>query len=227
MSKRCGFFGAECYDFIHYLARILYAMKYKVLIIDQSADRALESSIPLPDGYMIELDSTIDYRGVYYAGRYMMEYEEQYDYILIYYGISGQRFVKVNWLFLVDDGDVRVRKGIDGILPCCDKLLLPGSQKKTEDGYDSEFPVSIYLGPVPGGSQHEELVLPACNMDVVVVEIEDIILKLYCQSNGLFKFGKISNSYKDLLTKVVTSLLEGEVNGKRIRQAFRVAERGR
>ena len=158
MSKKCGFFGAECFDLIHYLSRILKAMHAKVLIVDQSDDRSLETSVPLPEGYNMAADITVEYRGVDYAGRYMLKYDRDYDFILLYFGHKGQRFIKVDWLFLIDNADIRISKSLEVMAPSFENFLKPANNiGKTEEGFTPGYPVHIYMSPVKINTRYENL----------------------------------------------------------------------
>lgn len=226
MSKKCGFFGAECYDLIHYMARILHAMHAKVLIVDQSDDRSLETSVPLPSGYRIELDHVVDYRGVDFAGRYLLRYDRDYDFILIYFGHKGQRFVEVDWLFLIDNADVRITGSIDDMAPFYEKMLKSTDESRADEGFMPGYPVNIYMSPVRINTQYAKLKVPLENWDMVILEQDDIIMRVLCQHNGVFKFNGLSGGYKDLLYRIFVSIY-GPFSEKKAKQAFKEAERGR
>lgn len=225
MASKIGFYGAECYDTIHYLSRILKCMNYHVLLIDRSLDRSLQSSIPLPAGYRQEPDMLVEYRGVYFAEQFIYSYEDKFDFILIYFGRTGQRIMQLNWLFLMDDGDVRVRNALKGLSGKTQKILSHSSTGLA-GGYDPSYPVFVSLGLVPLNAEKKSLGIPVGNCETVKVDTDDYILRLYCQQNELFTFRDITGAYQDFLYRIIQNITCCS-DLKLLKRAYKAAERGK
>ena len=227
MAIKIGFYGAECYDLLQYVSRVLKSFKYKVLMIDQSVDKGLESTIPIPEGLKKDIGVVLDYRGIDYTDRYMKAYSKYYDYIIVYYGRGVQRLLKTDWMFVVDDGDVRTTKNIHEVMNMMPVILADSKATRKEDGYNPVEPVCIALGPIAKNVSFSKYPVSKDNIETVEMDMDDILFKYHCQLNNVFKFDKISSGYHDLLFKIIISILEKKYTSKEIKKVFKNAERGK
>lgn len=226
MAIKIGFYGADCYDLVQYLSRVLFKFKYKVLMIDRSQDKGLESTIPIPKGLEKSNDTVMEYRGVDYSDRYMKSFNKYYDYIILYYGRGAQRILKSDWMVIVDDGDIRTTRSIQDVMQKMPVILSESKATKSEDGYEPAEPVCISLGPIARNISFEQYAVSKQNIDMAEMDMDDLTLKCYCQLNNIYKFDKLSGSYHDLLYKIVISVLEKEYKSREIKQVFKAAEKG-
>lgn len=230
MAIKCGFYGGEAYDLIHYVSRVLLALGHSIVLIDQSQDRALESSIALPVDYNIENDQLVEYRGVMFAGRYMKTYDKHFDYIFLYYGRSKAKVINLDWLVIINDGDARTNNKIEGIMKVSSILLENSKATKKDDCYVPKEPICLSLSPMAKNVSFEQFnryPVSRTNMDTAVIDTDDLILKHCCQVDGMFKFNGISSDYNNIIEKLSESFLEKEVSAKDFKKAYKLAERGK
>jgi hypothetical protein len=100
-----GFIGIETYDIILYTAKLLYNLKKKVLVIDQSESEALTFCIPIPDTMNAKL-TKINFSNIeFIKDRSALEFVCEYDYILIDFGFSlhNKEVIHCSQLFFVTD----------------------------------------------------------------------------------------------------------------------------
>lgn len=108
MSTRAnilGFLGIEAYDLILYLTKLLYHLEKKVLLIDYSESGALACCIPVPDGLNPKITRISCTLMDFIKERKRLEYEDDYDYILIDFGFqtNHKELDNCSVLYLVTD----------------------------------------------------------------------------------------------------------------------------
>lgn len=88
-AKVLGFYGIEIYDIIIYSSLLISNMGKKVLVIDNSDNKALSHCIVLPKN-MEDKDTIIEYRGLDYSlDNNFLKYINDYDYIFVDYGFNS------------------------------------------------------------------------------------------------------------------------------------------
>ena len=108
MSTRAnilGFLGIEAYDLILYLTKLLYHLEKKVLLIDNSESGALTCCIPVPDTLNPRTTKISCTLMDFIKERNVLEYQEEYDYILIDFGFqtNHKELDNCSVLYLITD----------------------------------------------------------------------------------------------------------------------------
>lgn len=230
MAIKVNFSGVPCYDFIQYVARVLYCSGYSVLLVDFSNDRSLEESIPIPSGIL--QGHTIDYCGLRYAKDYYIKYELEYDYILYYYGQGAITHMKAHWQFVLVNSE---EHSINCMLNEVSKyelynlVLYNSSKEEAEYPLDNSYPVVVYLDMV---TRKKELIKSKLsdslseNFKICELTYNDYELRLLSQTENVVRFSKLSTEYKELIKQCCLALLRCDED-KEFLQKYKLAERGK
>ncbi|BCK00626.1 hypothetical protein [Anaerocolumna chitinilytica] len=99
-----GFAGTDSYDLIIYLAAMLTAAKRKILLSDNSCQKALTFCVPLSDA-KVRNRTEICYKGINFLQDINLVPSEEYDFVLADYGnnVNHLGLQGCNTLFLVTD----------------------------------------------------------------------------------------------------------------------------
>ncbi len=104
-ANTVGFLGIETYDLILYISKLLLNLNQKVLVIDNSETEALTCCVPIPESLNPKI-SKINYRNIdFVKERSVMEYIDDYDYILIDFGFktTHKDIKSCSFVYLVTD----------------------------------------------------------------------------------------------------------------------------
>jgi hypothetical protein len=104
-ANAVGFLGIETYDLILYMSKLLLNLNQKVLIIDNSETEALTCCVPIPESLNPKI-SKINFRNIdFVKERSILEYMEDYDYILIDFGFktTHKDIKNCSFVYLVTD----------------------------------------------------------------------------------------------------------------------------
>lgn len=224
MSQDCmmiGFAGVDKQDIVLYVARILYHLGKRVLIVDQSDSMAVKSSIPCP----VELEkSMIEYRGMYFVnGR---AYEEDlkesihkygFDYIIMDYGFGFEDEVLCRLdqvIYVIDQQKHNVERLIHMIDNKCGHISLV---IRDAVGHKSGMRNLI---------RHPKLNSIHKNRIFIIYQDElDTICKIKCQYEIAFSFSKLSAPAQNTLKELTREIVPG-LDKKTFLSAYSKAKRG-
>lgn len=218
-NKMIGFLGAEKYDILLYLSRILYRLNKKVLLVDYAENRALTYCVPAPRVITIQKEC-INYQGIdflvepIYAE--LMEVKEQYDIILIDFGfqVYSKLLSECGQIYLCMDQQLhnimqlRPIQQMEELANQCYLLL--------RQIYDCKIGSNYLL---------EELGLPLKASQVFTYYQDSLDMK-YCidsQYNHTFQFSHISRGLKSCLLFILRNVLPSLTEQQR-KNAYRVAK---
>lgn len=230
MAKKAGFYGAPCYDLINYVARILTQLGKSVLMLDVSADQSLSCSVPLPDAYD---GSEFDYRDVTFS---LIEPEYMgmdYEVVLYYFGADPEIVRPVDYAFCITSAEQHVIADVNAVR---DRIVYDDSASDDVNGVRGMvcFPRNktnmVALGPgVDLRARYIAQLLDIPKRELILVDMDEgaILCRLSCQYDAAFRFRRLSPDYKELLYRVCSTLCGEELDTKRYRKAYRLAERGR
>ncbi|SHO47036.1 hypothetical protein [Anaerocolumna xylanovorans] len=125
-AKRMGFAGTDSYDLIMYLAVLLIASDKKVLLVDNSLQKALSCCVPPVDMTSVK-ERKACYRGLdIQKETYMEVMGEEYDYVLADFGQEmNQKALKTcDTVFLVTDTRLHNMTGIEYFRGAWDNTCL-------------------------------------------------------------------------------------------------------
>lgn len=214
MSIKIAFLGIESYDIIHYFSRLLKNLEYSVLVIDESKESEILTSVPIPKGEDFELClCTINYREIDFTKYWKKNEVSKYDYVLTCFGtnLNEELLQKHDYLFYVTDLQIQNIKRIQY------------TRKKLIDKSPQQYLViRDFLGV-----KKKRFIERECKFNESHYLSEDITdrkLMLECQYNTVFTFRKASPDLKELLIDMYE--LDKEID-KKFRKAFKRAERGK
>lgn len=232
-NKMIAFLGADKYDILLYLSRILSRLNQKVLLVDYSENRALTYCIPTPqirqEILMVRENSgiqmghscdCINYQGVDFLVEpkysYLMKIKEKYDIILIDFGFQVYS---------------KLLKECGQIYLCIDQQLHNIMQLKPIKQLGAEIESKCYLlfrqvydCKISSMYLMEELDLEVAPERVFQYYQDSQDMK-YCidsQYNHSFQFAHISRGLKSCLLFVVRHLLP-QVPEQQRKSAYRTA----
>lgn len=240
-SKMLGFLGAEKYDILLYLSKILCRLNQKVLLVDYSENRALTYCIPAPEGeqklytvqksrrirYQIEgeqdkQEECISYQGIDFVIEPMygslMELSQSYDVILVDFGFQSYS---------------KLITACDKIYLCLDQQLHHIMQLKPLKQMEAEIKEKCYLlfRQVYDCKISAAYLLEELSMDLpkeqVFLYYEEAMDMKYCidsQYNHTFYFMKISRELKSCLLFLIRTMLP-ELPDHDVKSAYRMASR--
>lgn len=208
MDHKCnviGFIGADKYDLILYLARILYHLQKRVLVIDLSESGALHACLRYPEGLK---DTVIEHRGVYYLfGRkfnsdflnpsYIKDlYDSAYDYVLIDFGFQKYQDPGCDRIIYVVDQQLQNIKRLYDI-SCMKKSLIVRDM--------TDYKIKPELIVCEAGLSD----LAARNIYLTFHDEWDMGCKLNCQYNHRIRFNKLSVQLRKALKEIITDMVPG------------------
>ncbi len=229
MANKIGFFGTPCYDLIHYVARTLYQTGEAgdILLVDVSRNQSLTCSIPYPEGY--ELDKEIDYRGITFAPFLKKDMFLDYETVLIYFGLE-EPAISVDYAFLITDCELHNIADVQGVMP---NIRFAKNLHQVGEEQDVFAPgICNLLTMGYGAGEREKFVAAQLGIDLAnafAVDYDDATMecRLFCQYDIEFKFTRISDVYKELIEKIVKTILDGKITRKEYKQAAKLAEKGK
>jgi hypothetical protein len=212
-SKMIGFVGIEKYEIIHYLSRILFHLQQKVLLLDQSSERALACSIPVLYPGNKEI---MDYNGVDVAEGLSTEAIGwlDYDYILVDLGFQVKHplLAVCDEVYLVSDLQLHNIRNLSA-------LSLEKHQERfliLKTFFANQInPRYIYEEMTP-------LMIREENSYALSLEEKDYENCLQCQYQNRISIKRISKGMKRMLCE----MLSADFTKVQIDRAFRMAERG-
>lgn len=208
----CGFYGIDSYDIIHYLSRIFKNLNKKVLLVDQSCNKALFESISKPEN--LKGNSLVSYRDIDYMNEYEDNQASNYDYIFIDFGLNDKdKTIICDKLFLLTDlqvHNVNYIKRIYRVSNIKSKVIIIRNAIKCK--IKPEFILS-QMGRTIHNSSY-----------VIYEDFLDQESKIKCQYNDKIIFNRLSPMFKSSLKKIVID--EFKYNKKDIKKAYRLAARG-
>lgn len=225
MAIKVGFYGAECYDLIHYVSRTLYHMDVgSILLLDISANQSLTCSIPYPEGYT---DDEIDYRGITFSSRPTQEMMLDYDIVLIYFGYEPSHW-RVDYAFIVSSCQLHEVAAAQETLEYIKFTGLP-QEEKTETYLKGVLNL-IVLGS--GATTRERFIaqqmqIPLSRCQAIDLDDVNMECRLFCQYDVCFKFIRISEIYKEVIEKMCMTIAGNKANAKLLKKAIKIAERGK
>lgn len=210
-----GFVGIDCYDIIHYLARILCKLQKKVLLVDQSTKEALTYSVPIPKD--MDLSNIITYRQVDFTRAYRKDMLEEYDYIFMNFGDN---------------------KFCPEIEECEDLFIVTDQQGHNAAALSTYFEkqrkqsITAIIRNVVKCKIKPEFIIKLMEMNpdespyyVMDADPIDQQLMLSCQYDQVFRFKKLSPNFKKMLYEILIDKLKFDI--KEVKQAFKKAEKGK
>lgn len=211
-----GYIGIENFEMMLYLARILNKLKQKVLLIDLTADQDLASCIPVPIG-LDPSDDVISYYGVDFTkAAPSSDMLNEYDVVLISFGFNISAEIKY-----------------------CNRIVYAVNQMLHNINRVAALaPISAYEKHLIIKDMVSSKITPEYIADCLKLEIKpeniitldfdevDMKYKILAQHDSLFTFSRITNKAKRYLITTVREL-NPEVTEKELREAYRLAERGR
>lgn len=220
LSKKIGFLGINSYDMIAYLTRILVKLETikngNIACIDATLDKSLVGSIPNIEGY----EHVIDYRGIDYLLDDKISKIKQEEYQYIFY----------------DFGKNKHHKQLN---ECGVLYLVTDLQKQNIEFFQNlniDLRISLYviIRDVVPGKINEKYVIHQMQQYgnsilksyIIKFDYIDYSNKLIMQHNNIFKFNRLSNSYKDVLIDMVEQLCEEVEQNSSILKALKKAEKG-
>lgn len=212
-GKMIGFIGIEKYEIMHYLSRILFYLKQKVLLLDQSSERALACSIPV---LLYGNKEIMDYNGVDVAeglGTEALRWLD-YDYILVDLGfqVNHPLLSQCDEVYLVSDLQLHNIRNLS-------VLQLEKHQQRfliLKSFFANQInPRYIYEEMTPLMIQEE-------NSYALSLEEKDYENCLQCQYQNRISMKRISKGMRRMLS----DMLMVDFTRLQIEQAFRLAERG-
>lgn len=237
-SKMIGFLGADKYDILLYLSKILTRLNQKVLLVDYSENRALTCCIPIPgkrQGILTIRDRTgaylepsgrkteeerISYQGIDFLieplyGQ-LMEMKERYDLILVDLGfqVYSKLIHECNQIYLSLDQQLH---NIMQLKPI--SLMGEEVEKKCfilfRQVYDCKISTAYLL---------EELALnvPEDNIFPYYQETMDMKYCIDSQYNHTFHFAHISRGLKSCLLYLLRNLLP-QLSEQQRKSAYKTA----
>lgn len=215
-SNIIGYFGIESYEIILYLSRILYTLNRKVLLVDQSEIGDLTNCIPIPVG-MDSADDIISYSGVDFTRKNInLDLINDYDDILISFGFNetdaAQYCNKVVYT---------VNQMLHNICRLSKMKDINGAEKSIliKDMVKSKIAPEYIIDYLKKDFEKEK---------VIVLDFDEIDMKykILAQHDPLFRFKRITRKTKNYLIATVMELYP-EVTDKDLKEAYRIAERGR
>ena len=240
-SKIIGFLGADKYDILLYLSRILCRLNQKVLLVDYSEDRALTYCIPIPGGCsglvtfhesnavcMQEEKSQIYYEKIAYQGvdfliepKYqdLLKMQGEYDIILVDFGfqVYSQLISQCSQIFLCMDQQLH---HICQLKPL--KVLEEGIEERCSLVFRQ-----IYDCKISAAYLMEEINLTIKEDSIFEYYQETSDLK-YCidsQYNHTFQFAHISKGLKSCILFILRKILPSLSEQQR-KRAYRCARAG-
>lgn len=219
--RMLGFNGFCKTDIILYLSRILHLLGEKVAIIDQSMQEELRYSIPTG----LYTQDRIDYRGVdvFLNCENIMLTNlpvEDYTVLLIDFGVNFKALElneELKALFIVTDLS---RHHTVPLSSCLSHILnRPDSIRIIRDMVYSKINTR-YIDSLLQSGQYTN-VIAKYEFDL---NEKDYECRLRSQYDDVFKFGKISNDFKNMLIDCITGLFGTEK--KFVLKALKKAQRG-
>lgn len=215
-SRVIGFIGTDKYDIIHYLSRILKNLGYKVLLVDHSESKALKNSITLPAGINCS-ENIIEYRSVDFVHGMKLDEKmlECYDYILMDFGFELFHVELNQCTDIVYVTDLQ-RHNLGRIIGFKGKIIYKYLviREVVRSKIGNDYAMTVV----------QELKIMKDNYFIVNQDNIDTQVMIECQYSNIFKFGKISQSLKDMLINLMYLMTEN--NEKEIKKAYRRSERG-
>lgn len=229
MAIRIAFCGEKCFDLIHYISRILYKLGKSTLLVDLSPqnDRSLEKSINIPPG-MIQ-GHTVDNKGVRFAPHYYKKYDNEYKYIIFYYGSGvATKALNADWKFMICNSYIESVENAENFLLHNNSQIATSISNSSDSCYYKGEPIVLYLdvSTERKGYIRSKLSVSDSNFSACELEVRDIENKINIQYESTFKFNKLSLDYKELLIKCVSSICS-QTSDKELLKAIKEAERGK
>lgn len=222
-NRMIGFLGAEKYDILLYLSRILYRLNQRVLLVDYAENRALTYCVPVPmtsQGTITLHKECVSYQGIDFlvepAYGELMELIEQYDIILIDFGfqVYSKLLKECSQIYICVDQqlhNIMQLKPLKLMEELADKCFLLFRQV-----YDCKISSTYLL---------EELGLFLGEGQVYEYYQDSMDMK-YCidsQYNHTFQFAHISRGLKSCLLFILRNVLPCLTEQQR-KNAYRVAK---
>jgi hypothetical protein len=218
VSKVIAFIGCDKYELILYLARILYHLGKKVLLVDYSENEALYQCIPVPLTLQ-EGNNYIDYRGIEFAkGQNVIAHDfSDYDVVLMDLGfyIDVKLLAACNKICYVTDMQLHHIKHIKKIEDKCDKqkcLVI-------KDAFPCKITPEYIMNQVGQGIEKKSVYL-------FYQDPFDYKYKINSQYNDKFIFPKLSKEVQSFLKDMIMQLDE-TLSDKQYSLAYKKAERGK
>jgi len=232
-SKIIGFVGAEKYDILLYLSRILSRLKQKILLVDYSENRALTYCIPstireICGEYIKKQKAEVMEEKISYLDvDFMMEpryrdlllVKEEYDLILVDFGyqVHSQLLSECSQIFLCVDQQLH---NICQLKPL--KRVMEHIEERSyllfRQVYDCKISTEYLM-------EELELELPKDKIFEYYQETNDMKYCIDSQYNYSFQFTRLSKGLKCcilfILRQIVPSLSE-----QQRKNAYRCARRG-
>lgn len=239
MLTKFGFYGASCYDWLLYSAKVLKNCGMDVILIDMSENKSLSYAIPDIPGVK---NQVIDYMGCSFATSIPKDAEDAYDTAFIYLGDTVNPSIHFDYTFCVTDCELHSMKPRIQLWEKITALDYAPSQKmicSSESGADeidpdeeftTDCPHLIILGPMAESKYRYiagQYSVDSKSCHAVDLDEGNMDCRISCQYDTVVRFSKISDSFKDLITKLCFTALGDTRDYKNFKKAFKKAERGK
>lgn len=213
MSTKIGFYGIEAFDIIQYLSRVMKHLGKKVLLVDQSAEKALMHSVSMPAEFM----DKADYRGIGFLNDWLKEELNRADIVLVDMGKTGNRIKECDTVYFVTDYELHNIHRIKNIR--LRETNLPDKQYLIIRDLTNTRKVS-YVKEQCGFEDRGDFIY------YIADDLMNYRLRLKCQYNNVFYFHKLSPDFKDMMFHICMDSIEG-ITKKELKTAYHKAERGK
>lgn len=222
--KVIGFVGIDKYEYILYIARVLYHLGKKPLMVDSSETGALASSVPNP--FMLE-GTIIDYRGVGFADCRLLGNEQQ-----IFINPNDLSEYEVE---LIDFGFITNPPGLRECnhLVCVTDQLVHNIVRIKEIRSDISIAKTLVIKDMVLGKVNQKYIFDeikenVCDIEAVYVGYHDEIdsaCRIHSQHENKFDFHKLSRQSKSIVEGLVT-VIYPTIDKKALEVAYKKAEKG-
>lgn len=213
-----AFIGCDKYELILYLARILYHLGKKVLMVDYSENEALYQCIPVPLTLQ-ESNNYIDYRGIEFVKGHKIKTHDfsDYDVVLMDLGffIDVELLNACTKICYVTDMQLHHINNIKKLEGKCDvqKCLV------IKDAFSCKITPEYIMNQV--GQDLEKKCIYQFFQDPY-----DYMYKINSQYNDKFIFPKLSKEVQSFLKDMIMQL-DDTLSEKQYSLAYKKAERGK
>lgn len=229
---RLGFAGSYKCDLILYLSGILHNAGKKVAIVDASDEQLFQYCLPV----LFASDCMVTYRDIdaYYKIKNEDDYrsvmKEEYEVLLIDIGFNKSMagFLRsMDYCIFVTDPEIH------NVQKMRDFISIFNKSGKEADENKSENSVRILRDMCQGkiGYKYISSIIDSpTSMNyigeyVFLLDEVDRRLRLHCQYDHIFKFGRLSKEYKIMFADMLDTFFG--MSKKQIKKSIRKAERGR
>jgi len=219
-NKVVGYLGLDNYENIFYLARILYHLDKKVLLVEHSESLSLQLSVPIPKNLDCE-KTVITYRGIDFTSQIVNDQMlAEYDAVIISYGF-GQRFEDLGLcsnIIVVTDLHSHNTYRIQRLFSAYFSTIEVEISLHIKDIVDCKItPETI--------TKNTTQTVPFDHISILYHDTQDLKNALLCQYNSIFKFTKVTKQLKNYLWNEIIDWYP-EIESKVIKKAYTKARRG-